>query len=247
MKTLSKSWALLLTTALVISSLLFIQSVSAQSIPAVTDFTLQYVDNSYDTPPTTSSTQDPYNGQITTTTHPGTHIENKTVIATIKNPSGATYYNFRWKGHYDTTWQYSPFSPDSEIPYFVADGYSVPFKASTSTYSKFWLSFLPQQISADGSIDVQVQALYGNFRAEPYVHVGWVGAPTYDFYFEGETSYWSSTQTISYSQASIAPSPMVQEFPATAILPLFIVIPLIAAIFIRKYAAKTASPYYKKR
>jgi hypothetical protein len=246
MKSVCKSWTLLLVIAIPFSSLL-IASTTAESTPTVQEFTIKYVDNSYDTPPTTSSTQDPYNGQVTTTTHPGTHIENKTIIATIKNPSGATYYNFRWKGHYDTTWQYSPFNPDSEMPYFVADGYSVPFQASTSTYSKFWLSFLPQQISADGSIDVQVQGLYGSFRTEPYVHAGWVGAPTYDFYFEGQAGDWSSTQTITYGEATTAPSPTVPEFPTTAILPLFIVIPLLAAILIRKYAAKTAAPFYKKR
>jgi hypothetical protein len=250
MKTTRKNWTLLLTSALLLLCLILTQPVSAQSTPTVTEFTLQYIDNSYDTPPTTTSTQDPYNGQVTTTTQPSTHTENKTVIATIKNPSGATYYNFRWKGHYDTTWQYEPFNPDSgSNAYTLADTFSVPFKASTSTNTVLWLYFIhPESITPGGSIDIQVQALYGGFRAVPYGHIEPIpGGPTYDFYFNGSTSDWSSTQTMMFGQATSAPSPTVPEFPATAILPLFIVIPLIAVIFIRKYVAKSAVPYSETR
>lgn len=240
MKRSNKSLTLLLIAAIVASSLLFIQLASAQSTPTVTDFTLQYVDNSYDTPPTTTSTKDPYTGEVTTQTHPGSHIENKTVIATIRNPSGATYYNFRWKGYYDDVWHYYPFSPPSgNNTYGLWDTFSVPFPASTSTYTVLSLYFLQQaSITTGGKIDIQVQVLYGDFRAEPYVHAGWVGGPTYDFYFEGQAGDWSSTQTVTYGKAS--PSPTVPEFPTIAILPLFAVIPLIAAIIMRKKAAKTA-------
>jgi hypothetical protein len=39
----------------------------------------------------------------------------------------------------------------------------------------------------NGKLDIQVQALFGDFRAVPYVHPGGVpGGPTYDFYWEGE-------------------------------------------------------------
>lgn len=49
------------------------------------------------------------------------------------------------------------------------------------------------------------------------------------------------------AQETSSPAPTVPEFPAIAILPILAVIPLIAMLLIRKYAAKTATRYYKKR
>lgn len=199
----------------------------------VTEFSLKYVDHSYDIAPTETHSKDPYTGETITTTVPGYHVENKTVDVTIKNPSGATYYNFRWKGTFENEWKYSPYNPNrGKLAYFIPDGYSVPFQASKSAYSTFSLYFLPKTITPGGSIDVQVQALYGNFRAEPYVHAGWVDAPTYDFYFEGETSEWSSTQTITIPQTT--PSPSVPELPAFALIPLLLAVPLIVVFALRK-------------
>jgi hypothetical protein len=57
---------------------------SAQTVPkpSVPEFTLRYVDRSYDIAPT--STTDPYNGE--TTAVGGGHVENRTIEITIKNP-----------------------------------------------------------------------------------------------------------------------------------------------------------------
>lgn len=233
--------ALGIAVILTFSCIIMVESTSAQSTyPAITEFTLKYADHSYDVSPTTTSSKDPYTGETANTTVPGYHVENKTVDVTIKNPSGATYYNFRWKGTFENEWQYSPYNPNrGNLAYFIPDGYSVPFQASKSAYSTFALNFLPKSITPGGSIDVQVQALYGSFRAEPYVHAGWVGAPTYDFYFEGETSDWSNTQTITIPESNTSPSPtspmptintgsLIEPFP----FPLLIVASVIIAVVI---------------
>ncbi|MCL5877312.1 MAG: hypothetical protein M1540_05820 [Candidatus Bathyarchaeota archaeon] len=229
-----KTSALALIIVLVASGLMLVESASAQSsYPAITEFSLKYVDHSYDVAPTTTSSTDPYTGKTTTTTTPGYHVENKTIEVVIKNPSGASYYNFRYKGHYEDKWTYYPFSPSSS-GYSLGDTYSVPYQASTSSYTVAALpSYFVQSITQGGEGDVQVQALYGSFRAVPYGHIQPIpGGPTYDFYFEGETSEWSSTQTITIPETS--PSPSVPELSTFALFPLLIAVPLIAFFALRK-------------
>jgi len=213
---MSKRPALLIITILAVSSLLMVNfalaAVPKQSVP---EFTLEYVDNSYDVPPKTTSTTDPYTNKTTTTTIPGYHVEIKTVQATIKNNIGASYYNFRIKGHYENEWRYYPFDPNSSLPYFLSDSFSVPYQASTSSYTVAALPpFFFQNVPVGGEVDVQVQALFGDFRAGPYGHVIDVGGPTYDFYFEGTSSDWSNTQTIKIGEIqSPTPSPETTPTP----------------------------------
>jgi hypothetical protein len=218
-------------------------SVSAQSLkPAVTEFSLQYVDNSYDIPPSYTSTKDLYTGEVTTSTIPGYHVENKSIVATIRNPLGVNAYNFRWKAHNDNLWNYEPFNTDADhtTPLSVADSYGVQAYASDLENTVISLTFIPKSIT---SVDVQVQALYGDYRADPYVHVMLTGGPTYDFYFDGQASYWSNTQTISSVSISTSPSPTVSstpnipEFQSLIILIMLSIMVAIAGLLV----------YFKKR
>jgi hypothetical protein len=204
--------ALLLSTLAVA---VFFGKVHAQ--PSVPEFTLKYADYSYDVPPKTTTTTDPYTNETITTTIPGYHVENKTIEATINNNIGASYYNFRYKGHYENEWRYYPFDPNSSLPYFLSDSYSVPYQASTSSYTVAALpSIFFKDIRVGGEVDVQVQALFGDFRAEPFGHIG-LPAPTYDFYFEGTTSDWSDTQTVTIGESQTpTPSPQPTPSPTTS-------------------------------
>ena len=84
---MSKALALMLFTLLAFSSLSVVSSVFAQSIPkpSVPEFTLKYIDNSYDVPPSTTTTIDQYTGKEIVTTTPGYHVENKSIEITITN------------------------------------------------------------------------------------------------------------------------------------------------------------------
>jgi hypothetical protein len=216
MKSPQRSLALLLAIILGISTVSLFQNAIAQSSTdsSVTKFSLSY------------------------------RAENNTIIATITKPTGVDAYNFRWKEHESQTWHYNPFhSEDSSPPYFEADAYGIPSQAYSLSPTELALSFIPKT-QMGKQIDIQVQALYGSYKAVPYGHAMILpGGPTYDFSFDGQVGAWSSTQTITYGEAT--PSPTVPEFPATAILPLFIVIPFIAAICIRKYAAKMLRHFIK--
>ena len=112
---ISKSFTLILTLIMVLSSLTLqiVKPAFAQSIPkpSVPEFTIETVSRPYDVPPATTTATDPYTGKQTTTTQPGYHVENKTIEAVIKNSLGTSYYNFRYKGHYTQDWSYFPFNP----------------------------------------------------------------------------------------------------------------------------------------
>ena len=161
---MNKKSTLAILLVLLVSCLITTQSVLAQSSSAkqsVHEFTLKYVDRSYDVAPVTTAKTDPYTGEKTTTTTPGYHVEMKTIEATIKNPSGVSYYNFRWKGHFEDGWHYEPFNPNASLPYFLSDSFSVPYQASTSTYTVTDLRlYYELQSITKGEIDVQVQSLY---------------------------------------------------------------------------------------
>jgi hypothetical protein len=235
MRLLSKSLILLLIISFAISGLsLSIKPTTAQSIPkpSVPEFTVTLADHSYDVPPTTTTTTDPYTGKQITTTQSGYHVENKTVEATIKNPSGATYYNFRWKGHYENQWRYEPFNPNKESnAYTLEYSKSVPFKASTSTYTLLTLYFIKaNSITPGGEIDIQVQALYGDFDAVPSQSQPMHGGLIYDFYFNGTASDWSNTQTITVLSTNPTPTPTVPEFSWLEVIPLMVAMLSVAVL-----------------
>ncbi len=206
----AKVLVVFLVVALATSSFAIIGSVSAQTIkPVVTDFWLQYVDNSYDVPPSTKSTKDIYTGEVTTSTVPGYRVENTSIVVTIKNPPDVDAYNFRWKDHNSDVWRYEPFDPDQPLPLRVYDGIGIRANASSSEYTVLSLIFIPKTLA---SVDVQVQALYGDYRAIPYGSA--LGYPTYDFYFDGQASHWSHIQTIDLS-AYATTQPSVSQTPST--------------------------------
>ncbi len=236
MGSISKKFTLILILVLAASSLTVVCSVSGQSLkPVVTEFSLRYVDNSYDVPISYKYSKDLYTGETITTTIPGYHVDNKSIVATIKNPPGVDAYNFRWKPHNDSRWNYQPFDTEADQtpPLSASDTAGPAAYASDSEYTAIQVISLNHNSMT--SVDVQVQALYGDYRAEHYSHVQ-IEGDFYDFYFDGQASYWSNTQTISIPDGSItvSPSPTIPEFPAPAILPLIAVLPLIAAMIQRK-------------
>jgi hypothetical protein len=200
----SKRIALLLITMLAVSSLIMAESAYAQSIPepSVPEFTVKIVAYPYDVPTTHSI--DPFTGQDVT--HEGYHVNNQSIEVRIKNQPFTPYeiqdsngnrwavnlfYNIRIRGHFSGDW--------IEL-YRPSDGY--PHQLSDSDYTV--LSYVLGEGDADtvlgtkmiklpprSQIDFQVEAMVGYIHRENVTAVpgsGWV--------FTGESSGWSSTQTI---------------------------------------------------
>lgn len=210
MDNIGKGFTVVLILMLAVSNLTMVSTVSGQSLkPVVTEFSLQYVDNSYDVPTSYKYTKDLYTGETITTTIPGYRVDNKSIVATIKNPSGVDAYNFRWKPHNESRWYYQPFDTEADqTPPLSVSGWSgPPAYASDSEYSKITVISL-NHISMT-SVEVQVQALYGEYHATPNTPIQLFEGDYYDYYFDGQASYWSSTQTL-----TISDEPAAQNTPA---------------------------------
>ena len=172
-------------------------------------FTIRYVDYSYNVAPTYGTDQ--YTGK-TVIIQEGYHVNNMSIEFTIKNQpftvyadsSGnqiGLYYNFRHKGAYETEWSYYPFAPNGITTsryggMFGGENPGSPLQlaASDSQYTVVSISLRDlslEDVAVDGQVEFQVQAIAGYMEATDYMLAGYV----YDF--TGESSGWSSTQTIS--------------------------------------------------
>jgi hypothetical protein len=261
---ISKSLSLILIVVLALSSLTLLTAkpATAQTIPqpSVPKFTVKFVDVSYDVPETYRI--DPYTGKNITASS-GYHVESKKLEVTIKNQafisfldaSGnytSLYYIFRYKGHFENDWQYYPPDPfqGSSPPLspfeYDARGWAY-INASSSEYT---IILLPEQLKdapADGQMDVQAQAMVGH---DNVIRWGEGRLAYIGYYFVGESSDWSNTQTITLTDGATSgsintspyptPTPTVPEFPIIVILPLFVAMFLMGfKLFRRKQISKS--------
>jgi hypothetical protein len=238
MGSFSKGFALLLLVFLVVSSLLIIQLVGAQSIPkpSVPEFTVKWLNQSYTVP--VSYSIDPYTGQ--SIKHPSYYVDNSSIQITIKNQPFVPYkdtingwtislfYNIREKGHYTDTWK-NIYLTD-ELPVASYDSqytvYTYPVQHYSNAPDEYYLGSLLVQITEGGQVDFQVQAMIG------YVHRILQGsfAP---YYFNGTQSDWSPTQTVTIPASNVSPNPTVTPSP-TPIVPEFswlAILPLLLSVF----------------
>jgi hypothetical protein len=163
--------------------------ITGTTTPSAPDFTLQYVDHSYDVPPTYKT--DPYTGQ-SVINQAGYHQDNRTIDVTIKNPSftpstladgniTALFYNVQTKGHFENWTTNTNYNHGISTVRYNPSGYTV-----ISFYVGNW------NISPGGQVDFQVQAIIGYEHNDPNQCFG------YHFFTIGKSD-WSSTQTITIS------------------------------------------------
>jgi hypothetical protein len=162
---------------------------------SVPEFTVKAVAHPYDVPTTYST--DPYTGE--TITHEGYHVENKSIEVWIKNipftPYNDTeghevnlYYSVRAKGHFEEDWStpttYSGSDSAERIP------------PSTSEYT---VLSLVNYYNPNAQVDYQVEAFVGHFYTVYYPPGHAIAYPFPAFQVD-ETSGWSSTQTLTFSE-----------------------------------------------
>ena len=211
-----------LVAILALSSLIILESTSAQTItkPSVPEFTVKYIDRSYDTQPTYGLDQ--YTGK-TVITKQSEHVDNRTIEIEIKNQPFTPFtdqygnsinllYNVQYKGSFGENWT-SMFGEIAEWwggidPYGT---YGFPTQDSSSQSTTISYS-LPWNI-VDGQMDIQVEALkgYTNRTIDPgRAHINWA---VYEYTFYGEESGWSNTQSVTIGGASMStPNPTSLTF-----------------------------------
>ena len=114
--------------------------------PSAPEFTIDFVDLSYNVPPTYKSEIDQYTGKnVTTIDKPGRHVENKSIVITIKNQefassvNGTKYYmayNIAIKGHYGDKWKKVTDITRCTIEEYLSAGFP---KASNSDYTVLYI------------------------------------------------------------------------------------------------------------
>jgi len=174
------------------------QMASAETKTSAPQFTVRYIDNSYDVPLITKIVTNPYTGEPQTVTEGGNHVDNRTIQITIANPSTISdrtwfHYNLRVKGHYSSEWttffgandSYAPQMSDSEyttLTFFGsgADGFFGPEGAK-----------IPAPMG--GLVDFQVAVLERSLvtYGDAHVQFGW----GYKYVYT-QISDWSSIQTL---------------------------------------------------
>ena len=146
--------------------------------PSVPEFTLKYVDHSYDVPPGTISHTDPYTGEVTTETRLGYRVENFTIDLTIENQAfpasidgfslGMRYF-IETKGHFEKDWHRQA-------------------NIDTQSSSRYTIVSYSAKSYAGGTVDFRVKAWLGFY----YPGDGMVPA----WYLWPRSSDWSNMQTI---------------------------------------------------
>jgi hypothetical protein len=231
------------------------------SKPSVPTFTLKFVDNSYSVPSVTYTTTDTYTGKQTVNTEAGYHVQNDSIVISITNQPFASYvgpnYNIvslfnaiRWKGHYTNNWYYAQ-SPNSgenntyfqasslnetsdslELVFGVGGNDPIPNMSPSSPFTGVESIGEP-----GGQIDFQVMSFIGYYTTfEGYSPNPIIYPPTVYFVYTGQSSDWSTTETINIPNGtvSISTSPTLTSSPSpTSTVPelsWLAIIPLLASV-----------------
>ena len=206
---------------IVLSSLMVInvKPVAAQATfkPAIPEFTVKFVDYSYDVLPSTTTTINQYTGEKNTTTTPGYRVENKTIEVVIESqpftPYTDTnrityylYYTAQSKGYFGEDWQVWGSTVQIKNPYGGG------FVGSTSEYSQGSILSGTAKYDAGAQVDFRVEAIIGHYVPDSPDHM----FPQY--WFETDVSSgWSRVQTFTMpGESSSQLSSQTATQPTTA-------------------------------
>ncbi len=166
--------------------------------PSIPEFTIDIVDNSYDVPVTYTYEIDRFTGEERRISHGGYHVENKSIVFTIKNQPFTPYrtadgnitflaYDVRVKGHYEEAWTNVDHINPSNGEY------------TTKSYTLGENSdiYMLRDASSGGEVDFQVQTLIGySYEVDDVYSRLFYQYFSPEKHFVGEKSNWSNTQTI---------------------------------------------------
>jgi hypothetical protein len=184
----NRSFSVILVMILATSFLLAVKPEVVQCAPTVSvpQFSLLFIDNSYDTPSRTII--NPYNGS--TTVIPGEHVTNQSVEVKIKNqPYDSNYifwYNIQTKGHFEDEWTPNNYYPDTYGTNIALPNFR-PIAQSNSEYTV--ITYNVSGYPVNSQVDFQVTAMLYSATPDPKVTQNTIVTKV-------ASSGWSSTQTI---------------------------------------------------
>lgn len=237
----------IITGAILCFSVLLINPVFAQAIPipSVPKFTLKFIDDSYESPPTYGV--DPFTGKNVTTSD-GYYVLNQSIVLSIENQPFTPntdfenhtfnlYFIIQSKGHYATNWSNITFINLGE---YFPSSYSeytlivLGLSGNNGTYAdagyKGFVGNAPIYVEAGGEVDFRVQAFIAYYTLTPSTPNPYsypYNPSPYSTLFTGENSDWSSTQSITIPEVSTLVNPTATPtVPELSWFP-FLIIPAI--------------------
>ena len=223
---MSKTMVLMLLTLLIMSGLVIVSSVFAQSMPkpTVPEFTLELAGPPYYQ--NTTYSLDPNTGQVVAEigyTNPYSMLKINVKNQPFDSSYGNLYYNVRVKNHSAT---------DNWIEAYKVSQF-FPSQSNDSDYTNVGFSIHGYNFVgtlAGCQVDIQVEAMLGVIgRVSTSPPIGGYG-------FIGETSGWSETQTISITENTplspvpTSPTPMPFEIPEPSELEVILGVVFMVAI-----------------
>jgi len=183
----------LLVGGLFFAGIVCVGEVYAETVPkkpALPEFTVSFVENFYDEPPTQYI--DPATGGTVTT--PGYQKTERAIKVTIKNqPSFSRLeYNIRTKGYFasEDTW-YECFQPSQGFPVQSVSKYTeITFWESSDNWFNAGRSGATIHAYSNSKIDFQVEAMNGGITQLISHPLG------LEYIWTGEKSGWSNTETL---------------------------------------------------
>lgn len=199
MADMSRTLALTLIAVLTVSSVLWMESASAQSTPkpSIPELTLTLVD-----------------GAVRVT------IKNQPYVS-YNDSEGRTFglfYHLRMKDSAEDNWHYftypvggyraPDFFPTSGSDYTTMD---IPYSGNSLGFN--WVDFT----ISSGKADFEVEALGGNSTLVSMSEFSFQGSfDDYGYIFQGELSGWSDSQTIQFAYPQVTPTPVPTASPTPA-------------------------------
>jgi hypothetical protein len=205
-KFLALTFSFLVLSCLVMFSTSF-SNVYAVDKPDVPQFSVKIIDNSYNIPPSTTTTVDPYTGKETTYTNSGNQVTDRSIEFTIKNQPFTPYkdannyrhvlrYRIQFKGHYEEDWKDLLNSNWRIIPSDTE--YTVVTSTSDSIYA-----ININSLAVGSQLDFRVQAVDGYLKPLSTDH----GGPLGEAFIDDLTSSWSNINTVTIPGKSSSSSP----------------------------------------
>ena len=229
----------LLITVLAVSNIVLVGLAFAQSAPkpSVPEFTLKYVDTSYNVPATYST--DPYTGEEVLM-EPAHHVNNGTIELWIKNQqyaysNGSTFHVFylvQTKGQYEEKWVFATPTFDNHLLSSDSDEYGVfiedtPHQSDSeytvlsfsAVYPPHYPYYTNWTYQSGSRVDFQVQTVIGHESQYFVPDSWWQFQPPYSGHYEtgitfDTTSDWSDTQTITIPESQ-APTSSPETTPTS--------------------------------
>ena len=186
-----------------------VKPANAQSIPtpSAPDFSVTYVSSTY-----FLNSTDPYTGANKIDTY-----LNNSIVVTIQNQPSvyenlSFYYNVQEKGHFGDQWNSFPTHletgyPASSSEFTVVE---IGFESDNGSYSP---DKIQDNIPSGGQVDFQVEALLGYYNTVPNYPPGSNIQFGTTQVFEGESSGWSNTETITIANGSTSTSISLSTTP----------------------------------